>query len=177
MKITLDHNCIINLLNQTEIGSKVRAILDSRGHECFVVNIGASEMREKGVRPDHYGRFDELLSLAGIAHLHRLNPMIILDVTFWDRCILSDDAMVKLATGIENALFGETEKIDIVQVGLDSSTGRKWLNRLCDVHSMWCHIYYENDVFLTTDRNFTKETKMPRLVALGAGRICHPNEI
>jgi len=177
MKISLDHNCIINLLNQTEIGPKVRAILDSKEDECFVVNIGASEMREKGVRPDHYDRFEELLASAGIAHLRRLNPMIILDVTFLDRCILSDDAMIKLAMEIENVLFGEAEKIDIVQVGLDSSAGRKWLNQLCDVHSMWCHIYYKNDVFLTTDRNFTRKTKMPRLIALGAGHISHPNEL
>jgi len=51
MKITLDHNCIIHLVNQTEIGTKVKAIISDKGNECFVVNIGASEMREKGVRP------------------------------------------------------------------------------------------------------------------------------
>jgi hypothetical protein len=177
MKITLDHNCIINLLNRTETGARVRAILANKEYQCFVVNIGASEMREKGVRPDHYDRFEELLESAGIAHLPRLNPMMIVDVTFWDRCILSDDGMVNLATDIEKVLFGEAEKIDIVQVGLDSSAGRKWLNRLCDVHSMWCHIFYKNDIFLTTDKNFRRETKMPRLVVLGAGRISHPNEL
>ncbi len=174
MKITLDHNCIINLMNHTDIGARMSAILSNKKYECFIVNIGASEMREKGVRPDHYDKFEDLLEIAAIANLPRLNPMMILDVTFWDRCVLADDGMIKLAADIDNVLFGKAQKIDIVLEGLDSSTGQKWLNRSCDVHSMWCHIYYKNDVFLTTDRNFIRETKMPKLIALGAGRICHP---
>lgn len=177
MKITLDHNCIINLEDQTEVGAKIEAILSDKGNQCFVVNVGASEMREKGVRPDHYEKFEELLSSARIAHLPRLNPMGIFDVTFWDRCVWADDEMTQLATAIEDALFGEAQRIDIAAEGLDSPAGGKWLNRLCDVHSMWCHIQSRNDIFLTTDGNFTRETKLPKLVALGAARICHPNEL
>ncbi|MBI3917197.1 MAG: hypothetical protein HY322_09340 [Betaproteobacteria bacterium] len=177
MKITLDHNCIINLENRTDIGKAIEAIVSDKKNNCFVVNIGASEMREKGVRPDHYEKFEELLAAAGISRLPRLNPMPILDVTFFDRCILADEDMIKLATAIEDALFSEASRIDIASVGLDSPAGGKWLNRLCDVHSMWCHIRNGNEVFLTTDSNFTKATKLPRLVALGAGRISHPNEL
>ncbi len=177
MKITLDHNCIIHLANRTGIGARIRGIVSNEANECFVVNIGASEMREKGVLPDHYEKFEELLGLARIADLPRLNPMMILDVTFWDKCVLADDAMIKLAADLEHVLFGKARKIDIAIEGLDSSAGRIWLNRLCDVHSMWCHIYSKNDVFLTTDGNFTRETKMPKLIALGAGRICHPHTL
>ncbi len=177
MKITLDHNCIIGLLNETAIGTKVRSLLSNSMNECFVVNIGASEMREKGVRPDHYDKFEELLNLADIAHLPRLNPMLILDVTFWDRCVWAGDEMIQLANSIENTLFGHAQKIDIVTEGIDSSAARKWLNRLCDVHSMWCHIHYANDVFLTTDGNFFKQSKMPKLIALGARRISHPEAV
>ena len=61
MKITLDHNCIIHLGNVTDIGKAVQRIVGSVGNECFVVNIGASEMRAKGVRPDKYEKFEELL--------------------------------------------------------------------------------------------------------------------
>jgi hypothetical protein len=57
--------------------------------------------------------------------------------------------------------------------GLDSLIGTKWLNRLCDAHSLWCHIHYKNELFLTSDGNFMKKTKLPRLLALGAGRICN----
>lgn len=177
MKITLDHNCIINLENHTEIGERVRTIASDESNQCFVVNIGASEMREKGARPDQYEKFEELLGSAGIAHLPRLNPMMISDVTFWDRCIWAEEETIKLAAAIEAALFSEAPAIDIASAGIDSPIWRKWLNRQCDVHSMWCHIQNRNEIFLTTDGNFTKETKLPKLLALGAGRICHPNEI
>jgi hypothetical protein len=177
MKITLDHNCIIHLEKRTEIGKRVEAIVSDEANQCFIVNIGASEMRERGVRPDQYARFDELLDTAGIAHLPRLNPMMIWDVTFWDRCVWADDEMIKLSAAIQDALFAESPNVDIGVEGLDSPAGKKWLNQLCDVHGMWCHIQNGNETFLTTDGNFTKETKLPKLIALGVGQIRHPNEL
>ena len=177
MKITLDHNCIIHLDNGTKIGKKVEEIVSDNSYHSFVVNIGASEMREKGVRPDQYEKFEELLDSAGISHLPRLNPMMILGVTFFGRCVLADEEMIELSTTIEDVLFAGAPNLDIAAEGLDSPAGRKWLNRKCDVHSMWCHIRNRNEVFLTTDGNFTKETKLPKLIDLGAGRICHPNEL
>ena len=84
MKITLDHNCIIDLKNRTDIGKAIEAIVSDRENNCFVVNVGASEMRESGVRPDHYEKFEELLVATRIAHLPRLNPMMRLNVTFLD---------------------------------------------------------------------------------------------
>lgn len=177
MRITLDHNCIIHLEQRTEIGLQVAAIVANTSNQCFVVDIGASEMRAKGVRPEHYERFEELLAAARIEHLPRLNPMLILDVTFWDRCILASNEMILLAQNIESILFGNARPIDIAQEGLDSPAGGTWLNRICDVHTMWCHIHNGNEIFLTTDKNFRKETKLPKLIALGAGRICHPSEL
>ena len=159
MKITLDHNCIIHLKDQTDIGKAIEVILSDKKNNCFVVNVGASEMRERGVRPDHYEKFEELLVAAGIAHLPRLNPMMRLDVTFLGRSGLADDETIKLADAIEEALFGGAHKIAIASVGLDSPAGKTWLNRQCDVHGMWCHIRNGNEVFLTTDGNFKKQTK------------------
>lgn len=177
MKLTLDHNCIINAANQTTIGKRVQALASDETNSCYVVDIGASEMREKGVFPDHYDRFVELLTLAQLEHLPRLSPPLILDVTFFDRCVLTDEDGVKLAEAIDQALFSGSRPIDIGAVGLDSPDGKKGLNRLCDVHSLWCHIQNGNDVFVTTDKNFTKQSKMSKLLTLGAGRICHPNQL
>jgi hypothetical protein len=160
MKITLDHNCIINLHNQ-----------------CFVVNIGASEMLEKGVRPDLYEKFEELLESAGIAHLPRLNPAFIFDVTFWDRCIWVEEESIKAITNIQDILFSGSQVIDLTSEAIGSATWRKWLNRQCDIQGMWCHLQNKNEVFLTADTNFTKKTKLPKLLALGAGRICHPRQL
>lgn len=177
MRVTLDHNCIIHMVNRTDLGCKVKTIVRDERNQCFVVNIGASEMREQGVRPDQYEKFEELLEKAGIAHLPRLHPLMISDVTFWDRCLWASDEMVRLSDAIRDALFGNSPSVDIATVGLDSPAGKKWLNQVCDVQGMWCHIQNGNEVFLTTDSNFTKETKLPKLIALGAGRICHPCDL
>ena len=177
MKVTLDHNCIIHLENRTDVGLKIERIVADPQYECFVVNIGASEMREKGIRPDQFEKFEELLGSAGIAHLPRLHPVMIWDVTFWDRCVWASDEMIKLSGAIRTVLFGNSPPIDIAAEGIDSSAGRKWLNQTCDVETLRCHIDSGNDIFLTTDANFTKETKLPKLLALGARGICHPFDI
>lgn len=177
MKITLDHNCIINLDNRTEIGERVKAAVFNKQNQCFVVNIGASEMLEKGVRPELYEKFEELLESAGIAHLPRLNPAFIFDVTFWDRSIFAEEESLKVIANIQDILFSGLQVIDITTESIGSATWRKWLNRQCDIQGMWCHLQNKNDVFLTADTNFTKETKLSKLLALGAGRICHPNEL
>jgi hypothetical protein len=177
MKITLDHNCIIDLASRTEVGRAVEAVVSNPEHECFVVNIGASEMREFGIRPDCYSKFEELLEQAGIIFLPRLNPMLIYDVTFWDRCVWGSNRTIQLAEQIESVLFGKAAIVDIRSAGIDSPEGKKWLNRLCDIHSMWCHIQNENDIFLTSDVNFKKLTKLPKLQSLGARRICTPGEL
>lgn len=82
--------------------------------------------------------------------------------------------MINRATEIEQILFGESPRIEIAGKPEDSIEFVAWLNRICDVQTMWCHLQYENDVFVTSDRNFHKATKTPRLIAMGAGRISTP---
>ena len=177
MKITLDHNVIIDLANGSANAARLREILDDQQHETYVVEIGASEMRQRGIRPDRFDLFDELLDEAGIRALPRLMPMMIWDVTFWDHGLWSDDAMSNRANEIEVVLFGESPRIEIAGEPEDSSKFATWLNRICDVQTMWCHLHYGNDVFVTSDRNFHKATKLPRLLAMGAGRISKPEEL
>ena len=98
------------------------------------------------------------------------------DISFWDHAVWFDDAMVKLSHDIETALFGAPLS-GLPPTGLDSPDGKKWLNRTCDATSIWCHIHYKNDIFLTNDGNFMKQTKLPKLLALGAKRICRPGEL
>jgi hypothetical protein len=49
---------------------------------------------------------------------------------------------------------------------------RDWRNKKCDVLSMWCHIYYGGDIFVTSDKNFFK--KLPPLLEIGVGDILRP---
>ena len=176
MNVTLDHNCII-LATRTAIGKQVEAIVLDVQNQSFVVNIGASEMWERGVRPDRYDKFEELLETAGVAHLPRLNPLLIWGLTFWNRCVWAGGESQRLAAEIETALFGNSQRVDIAAVGLDSPAAKKWVNQMCDIQGMWCHLQNGNDVFLTTDGNFSKASKLPQMVALGARRICHPSEL
>ena len=177
MKVTLDHNCLINLANNTDVGQKVKAIIESETNECFIVNIGASEMRERGILPDRYDQFENFLSEIGLSHLERINPIGIFDVTFFDYCVYASEDDSELINKIKMILFPNELEGNISEEGLDSEFGRKWLNRLCDIHSMWCHINSGNDIFLTADKNFSKKTKKPQLINLGAKDIMHPNDV
>ncbi|MCR5886110.1 hypothetical protein LRS03_25955 [Rhizobacter sp. J219] len=176
MKATLDHNVIIDLANDSAEVAPLRAAIASGLYEAYVVEIGASEMRQRGIQPDRYDLFEELLLQAGIAQLPRLSPMLIWDVTFWDRCIWANEEMVGLARQIEEVLFGDAKVIDIAAEKDNSAVFRTWLNRTCDVHTMWCHIHHGNDVFITSDKNFLKASKLPRLLELGAKSICLPRD-
>lgn len=177
MKITLDHNVIIDLANGSANVVRLREALACNRYQAFVVEIGASEMRQRGIKPDRYDLFERLLEDAGIASLPRLIPMMIWDVTFWDHGLWSDEHMAVQAKQIEDVLFGESPPIDITGEPDGSPKAAAWLNRLCGVHTMWCHLHYANNVFVTSDRNFHKTTKLPRLLALGAGKICKPEEL
>jgi hypothetical protein len=155
----------------------LREVLRTGDCEIYVVEIGASEMRQRGIRPDRYDLFEELLEEAGVRSLPRLLPMKTWDVTFWDHDMWADDAMLSRAAEIEEVLFGKSPPIDIAGEPDTSEKFATWLNRVCDVQAMWCHLHYANDVFVTSDGNFHKATKRPRLLAMGAGRICRPEEL
>lgn len=178
MKITLDHNCLIDIKNDTQEGQVLRRIISSSSHECFVVNIGASELRKRGIRPDTYHLFDKFLVNLGLKEVKRLNPMELIDITFIDFCIICSEEMVDLSKRIEEILFIQAIEEDVL---IDNPPyqpiGRKFLNRLCDTQSMWCHIHYGNEIFLTSDKNFHKKSKRQQLINLGAGEIKKPSEI
>ncbi len=176
MKLTLDHNVVIDLANGSPRVDRIRAAVADASHHCFVVEIGASEMRRRGIRPDRYDLFEQLLQQAGIDSIPRLAPMKIWDVTFWDHELWCDNQMAERAKQIEDVLFGESTAIDL-PTDLDASSSAAWLNRTCDVQTMWCHLHYQNDIFVTSDDNFHKTTKVPRLLALGAKRIARPDEL
>lgn len=103
-----------------------------------------------------------------------------LNLCFLGYCILSSDELEKLDKEIHSILFPripyewkEYAKIN----GLDiNDPSPKWINLRCDVISMWCHIYYKNDIFITSDNNFFRINKYRKLLALGAGKIMTPKD-
>lgn len=176
MKVTLDHNCLIDLANGASKALGIRSLLATSDNQVYLVNIGASEMRERGIRPDRYDLFEELLVAAGVVDAPRLDPALVWEVTFWYRSVWPTPSELKLAEEIEAILFGDCDSVDISK-GLDSTDGKKWLNRVCDVQTLWCHIRNKNDLFLTSDKNFMKQSKLPRLLTLGVGAIRSPEQL
>ena len=61
--------------------------------------------------------------------------------------------------------------------GLSSSENLDptWRNAVCDVKSMWSHIWYKGDIFVTSDGNFLRSKKDP-LIGLGAKAILRAEE-
>lgn len=175
MKATLDHNVIIDLAIQAPRVARIRDAIEAGACQPSVTEIGASEMRKRGVKPDRFDLFEELLAEAGLSSARRLSPMMRFDVTFWDHCLWTDDAMEAEAAQIDQILFGDSKHIAQPAEIDDSPESAAWLNRLCDVQTMWCHIKSDSDVFVTSDGNFFKATKLPRLLQLGARKI-HPPE-
>lgn len=177
MKLTLDHNVVIDFVKDSPRVTRLREILKGPSYQAYVVEIGGSEMRKGGVQPKRYDLFEQLLSQAGLAELPRLAPMAFWNVTFWDHSLWCDNTMSDLAKRIEDILFGNSKPIDIANQPENSPQMEKWLNRICDIQSMWCHLHYRNDIFVTSDDTFHKETKLPRLLDLGARQIAKPDKL
>jgi len=177
MKITLDHNCLIDLSNDTAVGKQVRKIIDSKASECFIVNIGASEFRKKGIKPDRYDLFEQFLKDVSLEKLHRINPVGVYGVTFMGFCVYSNKEVDAELKKVWDILFPNRLQLDNQTEGFDSNKGRKVLNQICDVHGMYSHIKSQNDIFLSSDKNFHKDTKKHKLKELGAKDIKQPFEL
>ena len=116
-----------------------------------------------------------------LGHLPLLLPMKYWDVTYWDECLWADEQMALLEQEVHEVLFQNIphswqDYCNSRGISAELPTAdRAWVNAKCDVLALWTHIFHRRDVFVTSDRNFHKLSKMAKLVALGAGRIETPD--
>jgi len=180
LTFTLDTNCIIALENNEPAACTIRALVESheRGNaNVAVVAISASERQRDRQQLQSFDEFRDRLATLGLGHLEILRPIFYFDITFWDWCLWSDDAMQALERQIHEVLYPTVPFLwaDFCAAhGLDSASlplNSIWCNRKCDVLALWSHIHNVRDVFVTNDSNFHATTKKPTLIALGAGRI------
>lgn len=166
------------MLAGTPTGTAIYAAIKRSGNTCFVANAGASEKSAEGTLPEEYEAFDGLLQQAKLAHLSRLNPPIIWGVTFEAWSGWPAKEAWDLVSSIQAALFPDPMQMFLgCSDDLHSKNGLRHLNRLCDVLTMWCHIYYGNHVFCTSDKNFHKPSHRAALLKLGAKQICTPEQL
>jgi hypothetical protein len=183
--VTLDNNCIIDLEQNREDAPQIRRLIQMHHNEEIslrVVAVSASELKQdKQTHPKNFGEFVQRIQSAGLGDVEILPTLARWDLSFWDHCMWSGRWLEELEKEIQTVLFSEDE----VEYGdfcqkyhCDEGAQEKldeWVRRKCDVLTLWSHIWYNGDIFVTRDDNFLK-TKKSKLIELGAGKILRPTE-
>lgn len=191
MKITFDTNCLVDLeLNEGAVSELRRLVAshDTGQIEISVPGIGASERLTDKTFAENFAVFRQRIQELAKREFEILKPPAYLDLTYLDWAIFGGDATIELERQIHEILFpeikfkwsdhAETHGLDPNQAAdVQHKEWIKWRNRKCDTLALWCHIYYDKDVFVTRDRNFHKTTKKQSLVKLGAKAIQYPSEV
>lgn len=186
-RVTLDHNCIIDLEEHRAAGTHIHQLLDAHRDgklQVRLVAIGGSERLRDGTYAKNFGEFQAKLKAIGLDGLETLKPMLHYGIGFWDWSLWAGPDLEELEHKIHTVLFPEIEfgwsdfcrrrglrPEDLMQPG-----AKVWRNAKCDVQAMWCHIYHGGEFFITSDGNFHKPSKKIALIGLGAGDILRPDE-
>lgn len=181
IKLTFDYNCLVNIHNQTGQYAALRILVDANNQgrcRIYVPAISASE-RTRDSRGPNYHRFRSLVESLGITNVEEVLPMAYLNMAFVGHCLIGGNELVAHERKIHEVLFPriEFQHEDYRSKADDNAQDKgKWENAKCDVQALSSHINAGNDVFVTEDQNFLKQSKKQRLVDLGAKGICTPAE-
>jgi len=182
--VTLDTNCLIDVEQGGKGAWAILALVASHragAIELRLPAISASERQPGGRSLSTFTEFQARVDAAGLGSLRLIEPLAYTDITFWDFCILGDDATGALERRIHEVLFPGIEYLyaDYCRArGLNPEVAPpegKWRNAKCDVLVAWSHIYHRGDILVTNDGRFHKATKKPLLTALGVGTILRPD--
>ncbi len=185
MNVTLDTNCIIDLEKNTPTAIFLRQLVsfhDAQTINLRVVAISASERKPDGTYPASFNEFKQKIGSAGLGHVEILPTLAYPGMAFPDWCYPTGGEPGSLERKIHEILFPtiDFDNLDYRTRVLNdpaSDTGDpKWRNAKCDVLVLWSHIHFNGDMFVTSDRNFRKQSKRARLIAVGAGNILSPQE-
>jgi hypothetical protein len=183
MRIILDFNCIIALENGEESAGYLRKLISLHDQNEIDLCVPAISGVEKLPNGDYSKSLSDLqnrLKKLSRRPLEILDTMAYLGMWFLGHGIFGNDELIELDKEIHNILFPEIpcewdEYLKLCEADPDYSL-EKWKNVRCDVISMWCHIYHKTDIFISSDNNFSKSTKVQSLKKLGANKILKPKE-
>ena len=184
MRVTLDWNQLIDIHEGSgDIEGLHQLIaLQSEGALRFCIPaIQASEKQRDGTTLDSYSKFRAFAESLGLGDYEELKPPLYIGMAYIGHCVIHGTGMERLERQIHDILFPNVRfsyPDHLAELGprVTQRHRESWRNAKCDVLSMWSHIHYDADIFVTTDRDFHKASKKPRLIALGAGQICTPSE-
>jgi hypothetical protein len=177
LNITLDMNCIIGLESEEVATTCLREIVafhNIKKINIKIPGISAAEKLSNGGKLKSFLDFKKRIDKLSIRKFTILRPFAIWDMTYFDYCIFPDDEMIEFDKKIQKIIFPQ------IPICLPSDYQEnkiiKWKNARCDVVSMWCHIYYSGDIFVTSDRHFLKEKVKNDLQKIGSKNILSPTE-
>jgi len=189
MNLTFDHNLLIDLECNTG-APELKDLVKLHENETITIcvsGIGASERLKGKIYAENFSQLKKRIEKLSIRKFEILKPLAYWDITFWDWGIYaSDDGPdIQLEKKLHDVLFPDTKycwKDFALENGLNPEKDwnynnplwQKWRNRKCDMLTIWCHIYYGNDIFVTSDEIFQGEKKR-ELIALGAKSILYPS--
>lgn len=184
IKVTLDFNCLIDIDENRDGASAIQEIIMLRKSEqlaLVIPGIGASE-RKKGTDgvAAFFNEFKDRLAKHDIPNECISYPFARTDMTYADASYFAPDDPKHqiLEWEVHQILHPEWQynyQAHLQKKESSSATvDLKWRNRILDTLTMCCHLENKSDLFVSSDKNFFKETKMPKLIALGAGLIAKP---
>jgi hypothetical protein len=178
LNLTLDHNCLINLENETSDWLGVKRLIDLHHAGVVRVHVGlisASENVKGGSKPSHR-TFAEWIERLGLSKLPQVLPEArvgMSDIGF--SVIAGDDDLDKRV----RAIIHPSAEVDYQRFAtekawpLNGPVHPKWRNMACDVDGMVAHIRQGHHVFVTEDRHFLNKRDSLRLLG---GEVLTPSE-
>ncbi len=185
LSVTLDNNCIIDLEQNRQATPHLKRLIQMHIDgkiNLRVAAISASERKPDDTYISHFDEFKERITAVGLGEVEILATPLYVGLGYVGYSLAGGRELEELERKIQGILFPtiEFEYSDFCKKhGLDPDSGkawRKWVNAKCDVLALWSHIWYDGDIFVTSDKDFHKETVKPRLIELGAGQILRPDE-
>jgi hypothetical protein len=167
LTLTFDTNCIVALDEDREPDAacirRLLAFHDQGKVKLRLTSSSASERQQDLTYLSNFDQFEARIEALGLAKLERLLPPATLDVSYLDNAVLAGDDHILLMDRIHQVLFpGHRSDLSEVLEGITDEADRLkaeggWRNRLMDVHALWCHTNYGGDVFVTTDKRFSRK--------------------
>jgi hypothetical protein len=174
VRLTLDHNCIINLENRTGQHAAIEKLIALHRSGAAWVALGvisASENVRSG-RPS-YAAFVERIANLGLSDLPQILPEARVDMAYIGLSTYAgDDGLDRKVRDIIHPSFENYEVA--MKANFTHSIGRKQRNALCDVDAVVAHIRHDHDVFVTEDRHFLD--RRVQLAPLGVRHVLTPEE-
>lgn len=182
MKLTFDHNCLIDLERSEHDYSSLQQLVnwhDNSDITIYVSAIQASELKSGKTYETTFSDFQKRIEQLSKRPFEILLPPAYVGIAYVGYCLVGTD---RLERQIHEILFpyipfewnvlAKNHNLDSNDASKnDNKAWIKWRNKKCDVLALWCHIRNNGDIFVTGDTEFHKQSKHHALEKLGANHI------